>query len=198
MKQSHIIWHPALVTKQDRQRLNQHKSCTLWFTGLSGSGKSTLANTVDKKLFEKGIRSYVLDGDNIRHGLNKDLTFSKEDRKENIRRIGEVAKLFVDSGQIVLTPFISPFRKDREMVKTLFSKGEFFDIYVKCPLNVCEFRDPKGLYSKARKGEIHEFTGISSPYEEPLNPDLIIETNLLTIEESAEKIISFLQEKEII
>jgi adenylylsulfate kinase len=198
MKQSHIIWHPALVTKQDRQRLNQHKSCTLWFTGLSGSGKSTLANTVDKKLFEKGIRSYVLDGDNIRHGLNKDLSFSKEDRKENIRRIGEVAKLFVDSGQIVLTPFISPFRKDREMVKTLFSKGEFFEIYVKCPLNVCEFRDPKGLYSKARKGEIHEFTGISSPYEEPLNPDLIIETNLLTIEESAEKIISFLQEKEII
>ncbi|MBO8177099.1 adenylyl-sulfate kinase [Aeribacillus pallidus] len=198
MKQSHIIWHPALVTKQDRQRLNQHKSCTLWFTGLSGSGKSTLANTVDKKLFEKGIRSYVLDGDNIRHGLNKDLSFSKEDRKENIRRIGEVAKLFVDSGQIVLTPFISPFRKDRDMVKTLFSKGEFFEIYVKCPLNVCEFRDPKGLYSKARKGEIHEFTGISSPYEEPLNPDLIIETNLLTIEESAEKIISFLQEKEII
>jgi adenylylsulfate kinase len=198
MKQSHIIWHHAIVTKQDRQQLNKHKSCTLWFTGLSGSGKSTLANTVDKKLFDRGIRSYVMDGDNIRHGLNKDLSFSREDRKENIRRIGEVAKLFVDSGLIVLTPFISPFREDREMVKNLFSNREFFEIYVKCPLNVCEFRDPKGLYSKARKGEIHEFTGISSPYEEPLTPDLIIETNLLTIEESAEKIISFLQEKEII
>ncbi|WP_044746979.1 adenylyl-sulfate kinase [Bacillus alveayuensis] len=198
MKHHHIIWHHALVTKQDRQRLNKHKSCTLWFTGLSGSGKSTLANTVDRKLFERGIRSYVMDGDNIRHGLNKDLSFSREDRKENIRRVGEVAKLFVDSGQIVLTPLISPFREDREMVKKLFSNNEFFEIYVKCPLNVCEFRDPKGLYSKARKGEIHEFTGISSPYEEPLTPDLMIETNLLTIEESAEKIISFLQEKEII
>jgi adenylylsulfate kinase len=198
MKHSHIIWHHAFVTKQDRQRLNKHKSCTLWFTGLSGSGKSTLANTVDKKLFERGIRSYVMDGDNIRHGLNKDLSFSNEDRKENIRRIGEVAKLFVDSGQIVLTAFISPFCEDREMVKNLFSNGEFFEIYVKCPLNVCEFRDPKGLYSKARKGEIQDFTGISSPYEEPENPDLLIETNLLTIEESAEKLISFLQEKEII
>jgi adenylylsulfate kinase len=198
MKHSHIIWHQAFVTKQDRQRLNKHKSCTLWFTGLSGSGKSTLANTVDKKLFERGIRSYVMDGDNIRHGLNKDLSFSNEDRKENIRRIGEVAKLFVDSGQIVLTAFISPFCEDREMVKNLFSNGEFFEIYVKCPLNVCEFRDPKGLYSKARKGEIQDFTGISSPYEEPENPDLLIETNLLTIEESAEKLISFLQEKEII
>jgi adenylylsulfate kinase len=198
MKHSHIIWHQAFVTKQDRQRLNKHKSCTLWFTGLSGSGKSTLANTVDKKLFERGIRSYVMDGDNIRHGLNKDLSFSNEDRKENIRRIGEVAKLFVDSGQIVLTTFISPFCEDREMVKNLFSNGEFFEIYVKCPLNVCEFRDPKGLYSKARKGEIQDFTGISSPYEEPENPDLLIETNLLTIEESAEKLISFLQEKEII
>jgi adenylylsulfate kinase len=198
MKQSHIIWHQAVVTKQDRQRLNNHKSCTLWFTGLSGSGKSTLANTVDKKLFDRGIRSYVMDGDNIRHGLNKDLSFSNEDRKENIRRIGEVAKLFVDSGQIVLTAFISPFFEDREIVKNLFSNGEFFEIYVKCPLNVCEFRDPKGLYSKARKGEIQEFTGISSPYEEPLNPDLMIETNLLTIEESAEKLISFLIEKEII
>jgi adenylylsulfate kinase len=198
MKHSHIIWHQAFVTKQDRQRLNKHKSCTLWFTGLSGSGKSTLANTVDKKLFERGIRSYVMDGDNIRHGLNNDLSFSNEDRKENIRRIGEVAKLFVDSGQIVLTAFISPFCEDREMVKNLFSNGEFFEIYVKCPLNVCEFRDPKGLYSKARKGEIQDFTGISSPYEEPENPDLLIETNLLTIEESAEKLISFLQEKEII
>jgi adenylylsulfate kinase len=198
MKQSYIIWHHAIVTKQDRQRLNKHKSCTLWFTGLSGSGKSTLANTVDKKLFDRGIRSYVIDGDNIRHGLNKDLSFNKEDRKENIRRIGEVAKLFVDSGLIVLTAFISPFREDREMVKNLFSDGEFFEIYVKCPLHVCELRDPKGLYSKARKGEIQEFTGISSPYEEPLIPDLIIETNVLTIEESAEKIISFLQEKEII
>jgi adenylylsulfate kinase len=198
MKQSHIIWHQAVVTKQDRQRLNNHKSCTLWFTGLSGSGKSTLANTVDKKLFDRGIRSYVMDGDNIRHGLNKDLSFSNEDRKENIRRIGEVAKLFVDSGQIVLTAFISPFFEDREIVKNLFSNGEFFEIYVKCPLNVCEFRDPKGLYNKARKGEIQEFTGISSPYEEPLNPDLMIETNLLTIEESAEKLISFLIEKEII
>lgn len=143
-----IIWHPAAISKSDRQSLNGHKSCVLWFTGLSGSGKSVLANAVDEKLYRKGIQSYVLDGDNIRHGLNKDLGFQTGDRIENIRRIGEVAKLFVDSGQMILTAFISPFREDRDMVRALFPKGEFFEIYVKCPLHVCEQRDPKGLYKK--------------------------------------------------
>lgn len=170
-----IIWHPAAISKSDRQSLNGHKSCVLWFTGLSGSGKSVLANAVDEKLYRKGIQSYMLDGDNIRHGLNKDLGFQTGDRIENIRRIGEVAKLFVDSGQMILTAFISPFREDRDMVRALFPKGEFFEIYVKCPLHVCEQRDPKGLYKKARNGEIKHFTGIDSPYEAPLSPDFIIE-----------------------
>ncbi|MED0585762.1 adenylyl-sulfate kinase [Bacillus subtilis] len=193
-----IIWHPAAISKSDRQSLNGHKSCVLWFTGLSGSGKSVLANAVDEKLYRKGIQSYVLDGDNIRHGLNKDLGFQTGDRIENIRRIGEVAKLFVDSGQMILTAFISPFREDRDMVRALFPKGEFFEIYVKCPLHVCEQRDPKGLYKKARNGEIKHFTGIDSPYEAPLSPDFIIESDQTSISDGAELIINALQNKGII
>ncbi|CAI6244200.1 adenylyl-sulfate kinase [Bacillus subtilis] len=193
-----IIWHPAAISKSDRQSLNGHKSCVLWFTGLSGSGKSVLANSVDEKLYRKGIQSYVLDGDNIRHGLNKDLGFQTGDRIENIRRIGEVAKLFVDSGQMILTAFISPFREDRDMVRALFPKGEFFEIYVKCPLHVCEQRDPKGLYKKARNGEIKHFTGIDSPYEAPLSPDFIIESDQTSISDGADLIINALQNRGII
>lgn len=193
-----IIWHPAAITKSDRQSLNGHKSCALWFTGLSGSGKSVLANAVDEKLYRMGIQSYVLDGDNIRHGLNKDLGFRTEDRIENIRRIGEVAKLFVDSGQMILTAFISPFREDRDMVRALFPEGEFFEIYVKCPLHVCEQRDPKGSYKKARNGEIKHFTGIDSPYEAPLSPDFIIESDQISISDGADLIITELQSKGII
>ncbi|WIG48058.1 adenylyl-sulfate kinase [Bacillus halotolerans] len=193
-----IVWHPAVIQKSDRQSLNGHKSCALWFTGLSGSGKSVLANAVDEKLYHMGIRSYVLDGDNIRHGLNRDLGFRTEDRIENIRRIGEVAKLFVDSGQMILTAFISPFREDRDMVRELFPDGEFLEIYVKCPLQVCEQRDPKGLYKKARNGDIKHFTGIDSPYEAPLSPDLIIESDQTSIADGADLIIKKLQHKGII
>ncbi|XOT28444.1 adenylyl-sulfate kinase [Bacillus subtilis subsp. subtilis] len=193
-----IIWHPAAISKSDRQSLNGHKSCVLWFTGLSGSGKSVLANAVDEKLYRKGIQSYVLDGDNIRHGLNKDLGFQTGDRIENIRRIGEVAKLFVDSVQMILTAFISPFREDRDMVRALFPKGEFFEIYVKCPLHVCEQRDPKELYKKARNGKIKHFTGIDSPYEAPLSPDFIIESDQTSISDGADLIINALQNRGII
>lgn len=193
-----IIWHPAAISKSDRQSLNGHKSCVLWFTGLSGSGKSVLANAVDEKLYRKGIQSYVLDGDSIRHGLNKDLGFQTGYRIENIRRIGEVAKLFVDSGQMILTAFISPFREDRDMVRALFPKGEFFEIYVKCPLHVCEQRDPKELYKKARNGKIKHFTGIDSPYEAPLSPDFIIESDQTSISDGADLIINALQNRGII
>ncbi|AFI27728.1 MULTISPECIES: adenylyl-sulfate kinase [unclassified Bacillus (in: firmicutes)] len=193
-----IIWHPAAISKSDRQSLNGHQSCVLWFTGLSGSGKSVLANAVDEKLYRRGIQSYVLDGDNIRHGLNKDLGFQTGDRIENIRRIGEVAKLFVDSGQMILTAFISPFREDRDMVRALFPKDEFFEIYVKCPLHVCEQRDPKGLYKKARNGEIKHFTGIDSPYEAPISPDFIIESDQISISDGADLIINELQNRGII
>lgn len=193
-----IYWHEASVTKQEREQKNGYKSCVLWFTGLSGSGKSTLANAVSRALFDNGVQTYVLDGDNIRHGLNKGLGFSEEDRKENIRRIGEVAKLFVDSGLITCTAFISPFREDRDNVRKLLEEGEFIEVYTKCSLSTCEERDPKGLYKKARNGEIPNFTGISSPYEEPDQPEIVIETDKSTIEESIEKIITYLKEKGIL
>jgi adenylylsulfate kinase len=195
---NNITWHHSTVTKKDRHKMNQHKSCVLWFTGFSGSGKSTLANAVDYQLYHQGSRSYVLDGDNMRLGLNRDLRFGKEDRKENIRRIGEVAKLFVDSGQIVSSAFISPFRRDRDLVRELFGKDEFIEIYLNCPINVCEVRDPKGLYKKARNGEIPDFTGITSPYEAPLDPEITIETNLMTIEQSVQRILFYLKEKKIL
>ena len=197
-KSTNIIWHHSTVTKQERHLMNGHKSCVLWFTGLSGSGKSTIANAVDQALYQQNFKSYVLDGDNIRHGLNQDLRFGKEDRKENIRRIGEVAKLFVDSGQIISTAFISPFRDDRNTIRNMFEVGEFIEIYVKCPISICEDRDPKGLYKKARKGEIPDFTGISSPYETPITPEIIIDTTQMNIGQSVDKILSYLKKKKIL
>lgn len=189
-----IHWYTHKVTKKERERIKKHKGCILWFTGLPSSGKSTLANEVEFLLNKKGAHTYLLDGDNIRHGLNKDLGFSPQDRAENIRRIGEVAKLFVDAGIVVLTAFISPYRKDRDMVRGFVNKGEFIEIYVKCPLEVCERRDPKGLYKKARTGEIKNFTGISAPYEEPLRPEITIETANYNVVECVDKIINYLEE----
>lgn len=195
---TNITWHDASVLKEERRRQNKHESFVLWFTGLSASGKSTVANAVARKLFERKIGNYVLDGDNIRHGLNKDLGFSENDRTENIRRIGEVAKLFVDNGTIVLTAFISPFREDRNQVRGLLETEEFIEVFVKCPIEECEKRDPKGLYKKARSGKIKQFTGIDSPYEEPLHPELVVETHRYSVEECAEQVISYLQERGLI
>lgn len=197
-KSTNIVWHQQAISKKERSIKNGHKSCVLWFTGLSGAGKSTIANSIDIVLLERGIKSYVLDGDNIRHGLNKDLGFSEIDRKENIRRIGEVAKLFVDSGTIVSTAFISPFRGDRLQVRNLFNKDEFIEVYVHCPLSICEDRDPKGLYRKARNGEITDFTGITSPYEAPLHPEIMIDSSEVTIDESVQLIIDYLIDKKIL
>ncbi|ALP53377.1 adenylyl-sulfate kinase [Candidatus Tenderia electrophaga] len=193
-----IYWHSATVSRADREKLNGHKSAILWFTGLSGAGKSTVAHAVEDRLYQLGARTYVLDGDNIRHGLCKDLGFSDADRTENIRRIGEVAKLFTDSGVMALTAFISPFRSDRDAVRELVEDGDFIEIYCKCDLDVCEERDVKGLYKKARAGEIPEFTGINSPYEEPLNPEIIVDTAAQSIEDSVEQIIRALVGRNII
>ncbi|MFP3389944.1 adenylyl-sulfate kinase [Brevibacillus sp. SIMBA_040] len=195
---AHIVWHPTTVTKTDRQQRTGHKSAILWFTGLSGAGKSTLANAVEYELHQRGQASYVLDGDNIRHGLNRGLGFGPDDRKENIRRIGEVAKLFVDAGVITLTAFISPYREDRELARSLVDEGEFIEVYVKCPLEECERRDVKGLYQKARNGEISQFTGISSPYEEPVSAELVIESNEQSIEESVQTVIAYLETRGVI
>lgn len=197
-KSTNIKWHDTAITKNERKVNNGHGSAVLWFTGLSGSGKSTLANAVSASLFQRGIHEYVLDGDNIRHGLNKDLGFSDHDRTENIRRIGEVSKLFVDSGTIVTTAFISPFRSDRDQVRSLFSEGEFIEVFVDCPLEECERRDPKKLYEKARRGEIKDFTGIDSPYEAPEAPELTIQTGSLSVEEAVETILSYLKDHNII
>lgn len=188
----HIIPQEYRISKSDRRTLNQHSSCIVWFTGLSGSGKSTLANGVEQQLFGKGIRTYVLDGDNIRHGLNNNVGFDPEGRRENIRRIGEVAKLFVDAGIVVLTAFISPYRSDRDRVREMVGKNEFVEVFVDCPLEICEKRDVKGLYKKARRGEIQEFTGISAPFEAPLQPELIVSTAEVTVDEAVQKITSFL------
>ena len=197
-KSSNVTWHESSLSKDLRRKQNGHESTVLWFTGLSGSGKSTIANAVAKELYNRNIRSYVLDGDNIRHGLNKDLGFSEEDRTENIRRIGEVSKLFVDSGQFVLTAFISPFRADRQIVRDLLEEGEFIEVYLKCPLEECEVRDPKGLYDKARKGIIKDFTGIDSPYEEPEHPEIILDSDQYSIEECVEQVIDYLTAKRAI
>lgn len=178
---------------EDRKQLNGHNSYVLWFTGLSGAGKSTLAVEIERELYKRQIRSYILDGDNIRHGLNNDLGFSPEDRRENIRRIGEVAKLFYNAGIVVLSAFISPYRRDRESVRRLFKPGEFVEIYVKCALEECERRDPKALYQKVHQGIIQNFTGVSAPYEAPVNPELIVETDKQTLEDSVQKIISYLE-----
>lgn len=194
-KSSNVVWHHASVKLAERNNSNGHKSAVLWFTGLSGSGKSTLANVVDKILFDMGCKTYILDGDNIRHGLNSDLTFTDSDRVENIRRIGEVSKLFVDAGLLVCSAFISPFHTDRNMIRKLLGSEQFIEVFVDTPLEVCEQRDPKGLYKKARLGEIKNFTGIDSDYEVPINPNIIIETAKFSIEEAAMQVVNYLLEK---
>ena len=195
MSNKNIVWHNHHVTKYERAEIKREKPCILWFTGLSGSGKSTIANAVEASLNKMGKHTYLLDGDNIRMGLNKDLDFSKEGRIENIRRIGEVAKLFVDAGIIVLTAFISPFREERKKIRKLVDREEFIEIFVDTPFEICEARDIKGLYLKARKGEILDFTGISSPYEVPKSPEIYIATDKLSLDEVVEKIIDYLKKK---
>lgn len=192
-----VVWHHATVTRVRRERQNGHKSAVVWFTGLSGSGKSTLAHEVEERLHQMGCRTFVLDGDNVRHGLCGDLGFSVEDRRENIRRIGEMSKLFVEAGVIVLTAFISPLRADRQKVRSLLAPGDLIEIWCRCPLDICEQRDVKGMYAKARAGEIREFTGISSPYEEPQAPELILDTDSGTLEQSVDRIIDLLFEKSL-
>jgi adenylylsulfate kinase len=190
---NNVVWHNSHITKEQRVKQKNQKPCILWFTGLSGSGKSTLANALETKLFELGYHTYLLDGDNVRHGLNGDLGFDEASRVENIRRVGEVAKLFVDSGTIIITAFISPFISDREQVRELVQKDEFIEIFVDTPLEVCESRDPKGLYKKARAGEIKNFTGIDSPYEKPLNPELRIINDKTELNENIDKITTYLK-----
>ncbi|MCD8789036.1 adenylyl-sulfate kinase [Mammaliicoccus sciuri] len=193
---TNITWHDSEVTKAQRQERNGHKSVVIWFTGLSGSGKSTISVALEKALFEQNITSYRLDGDNIRHGLNQNLGFSPEDRKENIRRIGEVGKLMVDAGVVTMTAFISPYEEDRNTVRDILEDGEFIEVFTKCSLDECESRDPKELYKKARSGEIKEFTGINAPYEEPSNPEIVIDTENESVEESVDKIVAYLKENQ--
>jgi len=192
-KATNVTWHEHNVTSEERQKLNNHKGAVVWFTGLSGCGKSTVANAVDRLLHDRGVHTYVLDGDNIRMGLNKNLGFSPEDRTENIRRIGEVAKLFCDAGTIVLTAFISPYREDRDQVRSILGDGEFHEVYVNASLATCEERDPKGLYKKARAGEIKGFTGIDAPYEAPENGELELDSDSKGIEELANEVIAYLE-----
>jgi adenylylsulfate kinase len=194
-KSTHVVWHPGMVTKADREAIMGHKACTVWMTGLPASGKSTLAVALEKALWQRGVHAFVLDGDNIRHGLNKDLGFSPEDRNENIRRIGEVAKLFTSAGVINVTAFISPYRTDRDQARRIMEDGEFIELYVNCALQECERRDPKGHYKKARAGEIRDFTGISAPYEPPLQPEIVVHTDRESEAESLAKILSYLEEK---
>ncbi len=198
MKSSNVIYHQASVTRQRRNKLNDHHSVVLWFTGLSGSGKSTLAHALEEKLFQKGCRTFVLDGDNIRHGLNSNLDFSEKSRTENIRRVSEVSKLMMESGLIVMTAFISPFNKDRDKARKLISSDDFIEIYCKASLETCESRDVKGLYRRARAGEITNYTGIDSPYEVPENPELTIDTDNQSLEGSVSTILSFLKSNGII
>lgn len=193
-----IRWHDALVSRADRQAQNGHSSVILWFTGLSGAGKSTLAHAVERRLHESGCRTFVFDGDNVRHGLCADLGFSAEDRSENIRRVGEMAKLFIEAGVIALTAFISPYQTDRARVRALVAPGDFIEIYCRCPLEVCEQRDVKGLYSKARQGVIQEFTGISSRYEAPENAELELDTDNMPLEECVEKVLALLKQRGVL
>ncbi|MEW8616659.1 MAG: adenylyl-sulfate kinase [Candidatus Thiodiazotropha endolucinida] len=193
-----IVWHEATVTRERREKMNRHRAKLLWFTGLSGSGKSTLAHALEEELHQRDCRTYVFDGDNVRHGLCRDLGFSTEDRSENIRRIGEMAKLFVDAGVIALTAFISPIREDRERARGLFPHGDFIEVYVSCPLAVCETRDVKGLYKKARSGEIPNFTGISAPYDVPDKPEIVIETQDRAVQECIHELIEALEQRGVI
>jgi len=191
--EKNIVWHSHTISREEREKIKNQKGVTLWFTGLSGSGKSTIANEVEYQLNKKGFHTYLLDGDNVRHGLNNDLGFSESDRKENIRRISEVSKLFVDAGLITLTAFISPFREDRGRAKKII--GDFIEIFIDTPFEECSKRDPKGLYKKAMNGEIKNFTGLDSPYEKPLSPDIHIQTSKVSIEEAANIIVEYLQKK---
>jgi adenylylsulfate kinase len=193
-----VIWHNATVKRQHRNQQNGHNSAVLWFTGLSGSGKSTIAHAVEEQLYQHECRTFVLDGDNVRHGLSSDLGFSELDRKENIRRIGETEKLMMEAGILVLTAFISPYKKDREMVRNLLPLGDFIEIYCKATLETCEARDVKGLYKKARAGEIQNYTGINSPYEIPIKSEIEIDTDKLNLEESCEIVIKILSERNIV
>ncbi|SHJ73162.1 adenylyl-sulfate kinase [Desulfofundulus thermosubterraneus] len=192
--ETNVVWQHYSISKEHRQRIMGQKSFCVWFTGLPAAGKSTLANALECRLYEMGIRTYLLDGDNVRKGLCKDLGFSEKDRRENIRRVAEVAKLFVDAGIVIITAFISPYRADREMARRLFAPGEFIEVYVKCPLSECERRDPKGHYRKARAQQIPNFTGITAPYEEPINPEVVVENFNVTIDESVNKIMNYLRE----
>lgn len=193
MKENHVIWHKGYVNRADRNRVHGHKSGLIWFTGLSASGKSTIAHHVERELFDQGIHAYVLDGDNVRHGLNSNLGFSRDDRQENLRRIAELAKLFVDAGILALAAFISPYREDRDYIRKRFEGDNFLEIYVKCSVDECEKRDPKGQYRKARAGIIKNYTGVDAPYEEPQNPDLVIDTEKMDLETSVRCVIELIR-----
>jgi len=195
---NNITWHHAVITRAHREKLNGHKGAALWFTGLSGTGKSTLAHAIEERLYYLGCRTFVFDGDNVRHGLCSDLGFSSEDRRENIRRIGEMVKLFVEAGMMAMTAFISPYRKDREWVRLLVGKENFVEIFCDCSLEICEKRDVKGLYAKARRGEIPEFTGISAPYEVPENPELHLKTDKMSLNDCVDIVVNYLLERAII
>ena len=193
-----VVWHNTTIKKAEREKLLNQKPFVLWFTGYSASGKSTIANLVEKKMYKLNYKTYLLDGDNVRHGLNKDLGFDEESRIENIRRVGQVTKLFLDSGVIVITAFISPFVSDRSLVKSLFQKSEFLEVFIDTSLEVCEKRDPKGMYAQARLGKIKNFTGISSPYEPPVKPDIHVVNDSISLDEASNKIIEYLLEKNYI
>jgi len=195
MSNENIVWHEHKLSKSDRAKIKHQKPTILWFTGLSGSGKSTIANAVEERLYERGIHTYLLDGDNIRSGLNSDLGFGDSDRVENIRRIAEVSKLFLDAGLIVLTAFISPHKSQRDRVRSMVEEGEFIEIFIDTPIEICAKRDPKGLYKRAKRGEIKNFTGIDSIYEAPKNPEIRIDTTQYSIEESADIIVNYLKER---
>ena len=197
-EKNNVTWFNGLVSRVDRERLHNHRGAVIWFTGLSASGKSTIAHHLERRLYEMGCSTYVFDGDNVRHGLCGDLGFSAEDRSENIRRIGEMTKLFVDAGIIAITAFISPFRNDRRSVRTLFKEDQFFEIYMECPLDICVGRDQKNIYARAKTGEIKEFTGISSPYEPPEDPELVIRSHKEDSQESAKRVIRMMQQLKII
>ena len=193
-----LTWHAPQVTRTQRAQLKHQRPCLFWFTGLSGSGKSTIANALDVTLHNEGFHTFLLDGDNVRHGLNKDLGFSDQDRVENIRRIGEVSKLFTDAGLIVMSAFISPFASDRQLVRNLFPEGEFVEVYMETPIETCELRDPKGLYKKARSGAIQQFTGIDSPYEVPNCPELRLDTSLQSVDDCIAVLMDYLKEHALI
>ena len=197
-KSFNTLWHESSIKRADREKLHKHKSVVLWFTGLSGSGKSTLAHAIEERLYKNGISTYVLDGDNVRHGLCRDLSFTDSDRVENIRRIGELAKLLTDAGIITLTAFISPFKIDRDEARKRMPHGDFLEIYCQCPIEICEQRDVKGLYKKARAGEIPFFTGIDSPYEAPVGSELVINTSDVSLEDSVQEVLNLLMRHRVI